>query len=249
VIFMTLSPFNVVEETNFANAWVKAVKFVMKKKHEIVFGIDKKVAYDSKQMIILTGNAIRQIENREFHPDFPFKLADQYCEELTREFLNKYWMKPIEEKFAYLYFERLSEYGDDLEKAGLRIDQLVYMRNNLRSQIERKVLENTCQAITWVPKIDIYQKATPCLQRLQVRYCGDGLVDVALDWRSRDLFGAWQVNIIAIVNMLNLYVLKPNNCKIDRLSDSSFSLHVYRHDWDAAGRVELVPVSPMEMGR
>jgi thymidylate synthase len=221
----------------------------MKNKFEIIFG-DKenpKRAYDSKHLIILTGHAIKQVKDGEVHPCFPFKMVDQYSNELSWEFYNKYVNKPDIEKFDYLYFERLALYGLDI--CGKNIDQLEYMRENLKEQIDSNVISNRAMAITWKPEIDCDHSETPCLQKIQVRYCGNQRVDVQLDWRSRDLFGAWQVNIIGLVRMLYRYVLSPNECEIHRLTDISFSSHIYSYDWANAQNVEILSVNPMFFGR
>jgi thymidylate synthase len=72
-------------------------------------------------------------------------------------------------------------------------------------------------------------------------------VDVHFTWRSRDLFTAWQSNIICLTEMLNREVVKPNNCRIVRIIDYSDSLHLYARDIADAKKVSLVPVSPQEL--
>jgi len=68
-----------------------------------------------------------------------------------------------------------------------------------------------------------------CLQRIWIRYLGDQSVEVHLTWRSRDLYTAWQANIVAIIDMLN----------------RADSLHIYESDKDAE-RVKLLPASPQK---
>lgn len=222
-------PFNVIKETDFHNAWKLALEFILKNKYEISFGDLKnpKKAWDSTQVIWLSGGAIRQIERREIHPDYPFKLVDNYCDELTREYLKNYHKKSDLEKFVYLYFERLVE----------PIDQLAFMKDNLSKQISSGVRSNQCQAITWRPEEDTISGSPPCLQRIQVLWSEPDQVDVRFSWRSRDLFGAWQSNLIALVSMLNREVIHPNGCKIRSIIDYSDSLHVYITDLEAARNV------------
>lgn len=222
-------PFNVIKETDFHNAWKLALEFILKNKYEISFGDLKnpKKAWDSTQVIWLSGGAIRQIERREIHPDYPFKLVDNYCNELTREYLKNYHKKSDLEKFVYLYFERLVE----------PIDQLAFMNNNLGKQISSGIRSNQCQAITWRSEEDTISGSPPCLQRIQVLWSEPDQVDVRFSWRSRDLFGAWQSNLIALVSMLNTEVIHPNGCKIRSIIDYSDSLHVYITDLEAARNV------------
>ena len=222
-------PFNVIKETDFHNAWKLALEFVLKNEYEIPFGDIKnpKKAWDSTQVICLSKNAIRQIEQKEIHPDYPFKLVDNYCNELTREYLKDYENKSDLEKFVYLYFERLVE----------PIDQLAFMKDNLGKQISSGVRSNQCQAITWRPEEDTISGSPPCLQRIQVLWSEPDQVDVRFSWRSRDLFGAFQSNLVALVSMLNREVIHPNGCKIRSIIDYSDSLHVYITDLEAARNV------------
>ncbi|MFQ6072140.1 MAG: hypothetical protein ACE5KT_05485, partial [Methanosarcinales archaeon] len=72
---MQKSPPNLdIEETSFPNAWARAVRFVMN------FGMVLPTEYDNKSKdvcsrITLTGNAIKQIEKMELHPQFPTKKS------------------------------------------------------------------------------------------------------------------------------------------------------------------------------
>ena len=70
-------------------------------------------------------------------------------------------------------------------------------------------------------------------------------VDVHLTWRSRDLYTAWRANIVAIIDMLNRAVIRPNNCRIVRLIDYANSLHIYEDD-TGAEQVKPLPVSPQK---
>ena len=238
-----ISPINFISTTNFHDAWYKAIREVIRNGIDITFGssAEPKEARDSCQIIEMTGDAIKQIARKEIHPQYPFKLVNQYCNEFTYEYLRKYVDLPEEKKFAYLYFQRLTYYHRESGS-----NQIECMRMGLKDMIESGILSNREQAITWIPFdndfADTYSKTPPCLQRVWIRYCGNNLVDVHLDWRSRDLYTAWQSNIIALVYMLNREVVHPNNCKIARIIDFSDSLHIYKADLDAANAVEPVAV-------
>ncbi|HOL44491.1 MAG TPA: hypothetical protein PK659_09585 [Methanothrix sp.] len=199
---------------------------------KIIFGSggERKEALDSTQVICLGGGAVEQILRGEVHPDFPFRgaMLEAYCGEFSREFLERYAGQPQSKKFDYVYLERMVR----------SVDQLAYMRENLREQVETGVLSNKCQAVTWAPNIDCEGGgATPCLQRVWVRVSGEGLVDVHMDWRSRDLYGAWQANIVALMEMLMREVLEPCGCGVRRVVDYSDSLHIYLRDVPAAMRL------------
>lgn len=228
---------DMIEESDFHNAWAAAVQMVLMNGTEInIGGADhKKPIKDSCILISLTGKAIEQIEKREIHPQFPFRTIDEYCKEFTWKFYAEYRHKPENEKFAYLYYERLSVYP-----SGILQDQLTALEMLLSNQKYHSVTSNRDQAITWVPEKDMGVTSPPCLQRIQIRYIPKNKVDIHLTWRSRDLYTAWQANVIAIVDMLNREVIKPNDCKIVRVVDYNDSLHIYKTDVEEARKVKLV---------
>jgi thymidylate synthase len=237
---------HLIEERNFHNAWAKAIHAVLARGTDMVIGggAERKPIRDSCMLISMTGTALTQIEARELHPQAPFKRIEEYCKEFTRPFLAAYRSKPPEEQFSYLYFERLAHYEPP---EGTRYDQLALLKAALADQIEQHITSNRAQAITWYVPGDLQRSSPPCLQRLQVRYLPERMVDVHFTWRSRDLFTAWQSNIICLTEMLNREVVKPNNCRIVRIIDYSDSLHLYARDIADAKKVTLVPVSPQEL--
>jgi len=213
------------DANDFNTAWERAVDNVLLYGIPITFGgrDEKKKALDTVQTIILNYNAADQILRKELHPRFPFRMVDQYIEEFTTGFLEKYQNMPEKERFDYIYYDRLN-----------RDSQICHMRNNLEDQIAHDVISNRNQMITWIPKIDQYVSATPCLQRIRIRYEGNDNVSVHLDWRSRDLFNAWQVNLIGLVHMIYREIVEPNDCRVDRIVDRNDSLHIYKGDIAAA---------------
>ena len=238
---------HLIEERNFHNAWAKAIHAVLSKGIDLVIGggDERKPIKDSCMLISMTDNAIKQIEARELHPQYPFRRIEEYCNEFTRPFLAEYSSKPVNERFSYLYFERLTQYQPP--SGSTSSDQITLLKNALADQIKQNITSNRFQAITWYVPSDIQQSSPPCLQRIQIRYIPENNVDVHLTWRSRDLFTAWQPNIVCITEMLNREVIKPNNCQIVRIIDYSDSLHIYSRDLEDAKKVKFVPVSPQEI--
>ena len=237
-----LAPKFTVAEMDFHLAWAKAVRLCYKHGIDIVFGStdEPKKARDAVIEIILTGDAISQIQKREIHPNFPFKSIGQYCDEYTREFLEKYVKIPDndDKKFAYLYFERLAHYeGAD----GTIVDQLAVLRNQMAEQIETGIMSNRSQMVTWQRKKDDYSVSPPCLQRIWQRFYPPKYIDVHLSWRSRDLIYAWQANIICVIEMLNREVYEPLGLEIMRIDDFNDSLHIYEASLPIA---EKIPISP-----
>ena len=238
---------DMLDGNNFHNVWVKALKKVVMDGTDLVIGggDERKPIRDSCMLINLTGNAIKQVEEKEIHPQYPFRKIDEYCNEFTRSYVGCYLDMPKEERFAYLYFERLASYPCYRDPS-CYIDQMLMLRQGLADQIGGAITSNRDQAITWQVDCDNVTYSPPCLQRIQIRYIPEYKVDVHLTWRSRDLYGAWQANVICLIDMINREVIKPNNCEIIRIIDFSDSLHVYKTDLEAAKKVKLVAVSPQE---
>lgn len=227
-----------IQDTDFHNCWCRLIRYNILNGIDIIIG-DKdepKLIHDICGLTELTGNAIKQIENQEIHNQFPFKFINKYCNEYTRSYQEEYENKSEIEKFTYTYFDRFVNH--------FNIDQLNYMKDNLKYQINNNILSNRNQIITWDPKIDINHKASPCLQNVWVRYLGNQNVEVHWHFRSRDLYGAWQANIIALINMLNREIIKPNHCKIIKIIDYCDSLHIYENDINDAKKIKLPFISP-----
>jgi thymidylate synthase len=229
---MKLSKTNRIRSKNFQNAWWEAIQFVLSDGIEFLFGTpgEGKLAFDSVQEIILTGHALKQIEDHIVHPQYKFggKRLEEYCKEFTNEFLEEYSKKQEKEKFDYLYYERLT-------------NQLETMKELLNYQIDTEVASNFCQAITWEAGNDgTYDKSSPCLQRIWMRWYEPNIVDVHYSWRSRDLFGAWPSNIIALTEMLNREIVRPNDCIIGRIIDYNDSLHIYNYNLEEAKLVKEI---------
>jgi thymidylate synthase len=237
------------EGQNFHNLWANLVRKVLQNGLDLVIGggDERKPIRDSCAMINLYGRAISQIERHELHPQFPFKRIKEYCDEFTQKYVTEYREKDNESGFAYLYMDRLLNWAPSNTTDWLpRVDQLSILRDSLTIQMEEKITSNRNQAITWVPHYDPYIHS-PCLQRIQIRYIPENLVDVHLTWRSRDLYTAWQPNIVCIIEMLNREIIKPNDCRIVRIIDYNDSLHIYHTDKSEAEKIKRVVTSPQEM--
>jgi thymidylate synthase len=121
------------------------------------------------------------------------------------------------------------------------IDQIAYLYDAIREQRIEQKSQNYSLATTWYPDTDgLEYPSSPCLQIIQLRWNPDNLIDMHLMWRSRDLYNAWQANIIAITDMINKEVIIPNECKLNRITDYSTSLHIYDADIEQARRVNMV---------
>jgi thymidylate synthase len=132
------------------------------------------------------------------------------------------------------------------------IDQIKIIRDKICERIKKGgecLVSNRDQAITWTPERDLFVKEDqPCLQRVQFFIYsfpvieGDKIIpgkgEVHISWRSRDLYAAWNSNLVALILFLKKEIFDPNNIKIIRVVDFCSSLHIYEGDWEAAGKIK-----------
>jgi len=263
---VALPPINLIQETDFRNAWAKAIQFIMKNGVEITFGgpdkndrtkIERKRAKDSHQIIVMTGFAIDQMNSCQLHPQFPTKQLEflqLYCRQFTRQGVADWLALPDgdDHKATYIYAELVMNYPQIYGPNA--IDQMKILKENLQEQIANQIVSNRTQAITWQPQKHAKHHEPPCLQRIQVRFLGfdenaGPLVENIYDWRSRDTFNAWMSNKVCINKMMNREVLRFNNARLVRDIDRNASLHVYYGNWDEADKVKLISLNPQMMGR
>lgn len=191
------------------------------------------------------------------HPDFPTK--ELHCGVYTKQWEREYdWIK---QGFEYNYMDRFIDYpvaerNCDREKFGEKhynnstqnnifVDQILRIKEMLPKGISRRI-----QAITWIPDRDLFVKEDqPCLQRLWFRNLGDRNVEMHCMWRSRDLFAAWNSNMVGLLTMVKKEILEPNNLKLVKVVDFCNSLHIYEADWKAAELVKRISVNPQMRGR
>ncbi len=253
--------------SGYPDAWYKAVKECMK------VGAYKKREY-GKPVNTLDIISLIEIENPlqepMLHKDFPTK--ELHLQEYIKQFTREYKWK--EQGFAYSYIDRLINYpttditsrddgyfkiqGRSITKS---IDQIQVIREKIADRIKKGgdcLVSNRDQAVTWVPERDAFvNEDQPCLQRVQIFVYSFPVVDgdkiipgtgeFHVDWRSRDLYAAWNSNMIALTLFLKKEIFDPNNIKIIRAIDFDNSLHVYESDWESAKKVGPVAVNPMNI--
>lgn len=137
------------------------------------------------------------------------------------------------------------------------IDQVQIIRERIAERIKKSeetveecIVSNRDLIITWVPERDLFvSEDQPCLQSVQFfvysyprKVEGLGIVpgkgELHVTWRSRDLYGAWNSNLVAIILFFKKEIFDPNNIKILRVIDICRSLHIYESDWEAASKVK-----------
>ena len=243
-----------IERGSFPNAWARAVRTVMRDGKQIEFGgkikgkeqYEKKGAMDIDLNIVLEGNAIKEAINGKLHPQFPTKekVLAGYLKEWERGYD---WRK---QGFTYCYENRIENYPDnkyclDGTENDI-IDQWKLAKEDLAQQIETGIQSNRNVIVIGNPSIDRFEipDSPPCLREIWIRHEGNHKVSVKWFFRSRDLFSAWQTNVIGLLSAVKREVTDPNDCEIIQVIDKNHSLYIYEGDWKVAREVTLLPYNP-----
>ncbi len=227
---MKYPPTNLIQAAGLADAWAQAVNFVVK------HGMEIKTEYGPMSKDICSVIEIREpYAEPMLHPQFPTK--ELHVKEYLKQWERGYdWKK---QGFEYNYMDRLINYPSRNKD----VDQLKAIKELLPQGVSRRR-----QAITWIPERDLFVKEDqPCLQRLWVRDIGEGNAEMHCMWRSRDLFAAWNSNMVGLLTMIKREVLEPNNLKLVKVVDFCNSMHIYEADWEAASKVKPLSKSPQMM--
>jgi thymidylate synthase (methanogen type) len=240
---MKIPPTNLIHAIGLPDAWAQAVRYVMKN------GLIIKTEYGPlSRDICSTIEILEPYLEPMLHPQFPTK--DLHMKEYLKQWERDYdWEK---QGFEYNYMDRLTKYPpgcknsisekwDSLET----VDQIRAISEMISKDISRRQ-----QAITWIPERDLFCKEDqPCLQRLWLRNLGDGNAELHCMWRSRDLYSAWNSNMVGLLTMIKREILEPNKLRLIKVVDFCNSLHIYEPDWEAALLVKPLPRSPQMMSR
>jgi thymidylate synthase len=227
---MKYPPTNLIQAAGLADAWAQAVNFVMKN------GMEIKTEYGPMSKDICSVIEIREpYAEPMLHPQFPTK--ELHVKEYLKQWERGYdWKK---QGFEYNYMDRLVNYPSRNKD----VDQLKAIKELLPQGVSRRR-----QAVTWIPERDLFvREDQPCLQRLWVRAIGDGNAEMHCMWRSRDLYAAWNSNMVGLLTMIKREVLEPNNLTLVKVVDFCNSLHIYEADWESALKVKPLPKSPQMM--
>ena len=120
-----------------------------------------------------------------------------------------------EGKIHYTYHERLFSYPP---KAISQIDYVI-------RKLQETHFSRRAQAVTWDPEKDMWVDSPPCLQRV---WCTirDGKLVLHTSWRSRDIFRAMHMNILALTELQKM-VSEQLNVEVGPYMDFSNSAHIY----------------------
>jgi len=118
-------------------------------------------------------------------------------------------------KIHYTYHERLFKHPPQ------SVNQIEYIVEKLKdTKFSRRA-----QAITWIPKKDMWADSPPCLQRVWCTVRNDRLV-MHTTWRSRDIFRAMHMNMLAMTE-LQRKIAEELSLEVGVYLDFSNSAHIY----------------------
>lgn len=251
-----IPPIVSVQAHGLPDAWYKAIKECNK------YGAIDTRSYGKlvrTKVIISTIEIGNPLCQPMLHEDFPTK--ELHLKEYIRQWERGYdWKK---QGFAYNYMARLigyprtdinsdsSGYYKVKQLCDNTIDQIKVIRERIADRIakgEECVVSNRDQIVTWVTERDLLvDEDQPCMQIIQFfiysypKMDGGILIpgkgEFHVYWRSRDLYAAWNSNMVGLTLMLKKEIFDPNNIRIIRCVDHCTSLHMYEGDWEAAEKV------------
>lgn len=229
----------IIEETDFRRAWQTACRRINEEGMEILSTNDSSgvMTKDAFMVVSLSGEALDQIKHKVVHPDYPLgnHAINQYCNEMTYNFVNQQRYSKGIGKFVYDYMSRITRYttGKNFWGKSKEVNQLLKMKKMLTydGPSRRNLI------ITWQPGVDQDNPSPPCLQQIQLRAINDIKVEMFTYWRSRDVHRAWPSNVCAIVTMIYKYVI-PQGMKITKYTDVSVCAHLYESSWDEVDKIK-----------
>jgi len=143
-----------------------------------------------------------------------------------------------EDKFTYTYPNRIFNMTD--RDSDFMVDQFNLMTSRLSERFGGSSGSNRAVANIYSATRDCDMKDIPCLQILQATIRHDELI-LHCFFRSNDCYGAFPSNML-FLNYLGLKLvdrLKKDypSLKFKGISYNSSSLHIYKHDLEAAKKV------------
>ncbi len=254
-------PVVLIQAHGLPDAWYKVVKECIKHGAINTRFYGKPVRTKAITYTIEIGNPLCE---PMLHEDFPTR--ELHLKEYVKQWERGYdWKK---QGFEYNYMARLigypitdivsdsSGYYKVKQLCENTIDQIKVTREKIANSIAEGgecLVSNRYQIVTWVVERDLFvDEDQPCMQMVQFfiysypRMDGDILIpgkgDFHVYWRSRDLYAAWNSNMVGLTLMLKKEIFDPNNIKIIRCVDHCTSGHIYEGDWESADKVKPMAV-------
>jgi thymidylate synthase len=213
---------------DFEAGWMKLLDVILTSGTTTVFGSENevKVAKEIPVAVVWEQEAVAQMLALKMPKHY------QYGEKSVREYVKK-CLKPFAEEQRELSDEDNAKF--DYTYVELLYDQLDNLRDSVLKQKETGIQSNRNQALTWDKNKNSFKDdSPPCLQIIWIKWHPGDLLDVHIVWRSRDAWHALPSNMAGITNMINEYVAIPTGCKIRRVVEYIFSLHIYEAFLDDA---------------
>ncbi len=202
----------VVKARTVAEAWEKAVTNCWNNGRDVPTEYSEK----TKELLGLLLHVKEPFGEPRIHRgDFHVAVRDSlrsYIDEVVKGTLD--WGVK-EKKIHYTYHERLFSYPPEA------INQIDYIVKKL----DEASFSRRAQAITWNPEKDIGVDSPPCLQRIWCTIRDDKLV-MHTTWRSRDIFRAMHMNILAITE-LQKAIAEQLKVEVGTYLDYTNSAHIY----------------------
>lgn len=220
-------------------AWQTAMIELWNKGMDVPTSFDRPGDPPSKDATVMV-EVKEPLGEPRIHKNFPHGPGglEHYRLEVTHG-VHDHWVNRFGDQWNYSYHERLRRYDVG---TGEKVDQL----KNMVSIIEKKSKEGKdltnrrFQIITWIPSVDPFILDPPCLQRLHFRLAPNNKegynLNLNTDWRSRDGYKAWFMNVYAMTELQRLISQElTERCGIKigvgRYCDKSDSLHIYGQDF------------------
>jgi thymidylate synthase len=216
-------PLVCVESDSVAEAWEEALELVWKL--GVIRSSEDGGRTKAATSVIAINNPVIEVHRGDA---VSFQaLKDGYIDEVLRGTKDS----NIGKGWDYTYHDRLFS-NKQVESLVRRIGEFPETRR--------------AQAVTWRAEQDSVSDNPPCLQRVWVSVfpeaAGSGsLLELHTDWRSRDLFNAWEANVCAMVALGGQIAsslpeaLRP--VVLGRYVEFTDDLHIYDKDFEGAARV------------
>ncbi len=207
------APIVVVKGLSIASVWERALLEVWKRGVEVPTEYGEKAREATLLMVVEDPFKEPRVHRGDV-------LAVVGLKSYMEEVLNGSKDRLVEEgKLPYTYHERLFKYGVE------GFNQMEYIIRKLK----KIPYTRRAQAITWVPVKDVNLDSPPCLQRLWFKIYDSRLI-MQSEWRSRDLFRAAHMNMLALTELMKTVALAVG-VEPGPYVDFSNSAHIYEKSY------------------
>jgi thymidylate synthase len=204
------------EDRSLDNAWYRAVSQTMKEGAIIPSNSDgSKLTRDACILFELSGHTIKQLVDGNVHLQAPLQSGQE-------EYDKQFDYAAIEFEVAdsaqpYTYAGRFKKQIEKIHDQGLMV------------KFSRRI-----QLCTWSAKKDLGSDEVPCLQLINIRILEGNKAVVTFTWRAHDGFGAWNMNLIALMRFLSI---EFPDLEFVMIKEFNVSFHIYEYNWEKALKI------------